>query len=308
MAAVLTSMAACTPSGKISEKDLSGSWLEVMPAELSTVVQGIILAEDGHASSIGMATLKYETWSLLPDSRLVLTGKSIGNGQTIDFSDTLAIESMKGDTLILSRGEAYRMTFVRQQDKPVRIGADEASTGYTWSEALQKKIRIFETGQKVLSATDAQATSAAFLVFTADSSKVEVFLPDAEKQMLDKRVRPDGTAVWNVEDDDTYQVQQSGDSWIVSRRGKLLYCTSGTKDRIQAVYAAGDGTEIPVQFYPSAEVVQLYIDGQNMLLFQYRTGSGYGYKNPMADLRGKGTEAILTLLSSGKKIQLKEKK
>ena len=37
-----------------------------------------------------------------------------------------------------------------------------------------------------------------------------MFLPDT-KVILDRRVRPDGIAVWNVEDDDTYQVQVA--SW-----------------------------------------------------------------------------------------------
>lgn len=92
---------------------------------------------------------------------------------------------------------------------------------------ITKRHPDFWDRTKVLSSTDSQATQAGFLVFATDSSKVEVFLPDT-KVILDRRVRPDGIAVWNVEDDDTYQVQACADSWIVSRRGRLLYSTYGT--------------------------------------------------------------------------------
>lgn len=134
---------------------------------------------------------------------------------------------MQQDTLTLRKGADYQIKYVRQPESAPLVGTDKASTGYTWSDVLQKDIRIFETGQKVLSSTDSLATQAGFLVFATDSSKVEVFLPDT-KVILNRRVRPDGIAVWNVEDDDTYQVQACADSWIVSRRGRLLYSTHGT--------------------------------------------------------------------------------
>ena len=44
-----------------------------------------------------------------------------------------------------------------------------------------------------------------------------------------------------------------------------------------------------------------------MLLSQYRTASGYGYKNTILDLRGKGKEATLTRSTDGKTFQLTEK-
>ena len=48
-------------------------------------------------------------------------------------------------------------------------------------------------------------------------------------------------------------------------------------------------------------------NGVYSLLRQYRTASGYGYKNPVFDLRGKGQEAVLTTLSDGSRLALKEK-
>lgn len=62
-----------------------------------------------------------------------------------------------------------------------------------------------------------------------------------------------------------------------------------------------------VTFYTQAGIAQLLVDGTYSLLKQYRTASGYGYKNPIYDLRGKGQEATLTNLMDGKKTQLKEK-
>lgn len=87
-----------------AEPTLEGEWTQPvngMPGK----VQGMLLAADGKASSIDMATLLYESWSREAD-RLILSGKSLGNGQTISFSDTLRIDRLTADSLILSAGEA----------------------------------------------------------------------------------------------------------------------------------------------------------------------------------------------------------
>lgn len=51
-----------------------------------------------------MATLKYEAWKKV-GNRLLLSGTSIGNHQNISFTDTLTIEKLTQDSLILKRGE-----------------------------------------------------------------------------------------------------------------------------------------------------------------------------------------------------------
>ena len=108
-------------------------------------------------------------------------------------------------------------------------------------------------------------------------------------------------------DDDTYQVQACADSWIVSRRGRLLYSTYGTDKKIETSFLTEEKTEIPVIFYPHEALAEVCLDGQYMLLSQYRTASGYGYKNTILDLRGKGKEATLTRSTDGKTFQLTEK-
>lgn len=107
-----------------------------------------------------MATLQYQHWGLTGDSRLVLEGKSIGNGQTIEFADTLDIVSFSGDTLTLGKGDMYRIQYVRRQDDKGLIGGSDAAMGYTWSEMLQKKIRVFEEGSRVHSVVNPQSSSA----------------------------------------------------------------------------------------------------------------------------------------------------
>lgn len=306
LSAILLAASACMSVKGIAENDLLGQWIEVMPVNRN-FVQGITLSEGGEATSIGMATLQYESWKLLDGEKLILEGKSIGNGQTIAFADTLSFISLSNDTLTLGKGDMYRIQYVKQADRKMPIGGSDAAMGYTESEVLNKKIRIFEEGTRVLSATDKDATMAGYLVFATDSSKVELFLPEA-KTVLDRRQRPDGTAVWNVEDDDTYMVEQSEGNWLVSRRGRLLYATSGMEDALQTAFVTPDNKEVPAVFYQNSGVAQLTLDGESVLLKQYRTASGYGYSNPVYDLRGKGTEAVLTRLSDKTELALKEKK
>ena len=74
--------------------------------------QGFELADHGTATSIGMATLQYQKSSTNGDT-LFLDGKSIGNGQTLNFTDTLIINSFQFDSLIVQRGQLVQ-TYTRQ--------------------------------------------------------------------------------------------------------------------------------------------------------------------------------------------------
>lgn len=101
-AVFLLTLGLCACAGN-SEPDIRGSWIEVLP-ESVPFVQGMNLKEDGTAESIGMATLKYNKWTYEGD-KLILDGESIGNGQTISFSDTMTVVGVKNDTLTVKRGE-----------------------------------------------------------------------------------------------------------------------------------------------------------------------------------------------------------
>ena len=63
-----------------------------------------VLEADGKASSVNMATLSYKTWQQ-EGAFLILSGKSVGNHQVLPFSDTLHIEKLTQDSLILKKGE-----------------------------------------------------------------------------------------------------------------------------------------------------------------------------------------------------------
>ena len=96
------------------ENELMGNWIEVMPLSMD-ITEGVTLEKGNKATSIGMATLQYEQWKLLND-KLILDGKSIGNGQTINFSDTLKIVRLTSDSLILERQGGYQFSYYKVAD------------------------------------------------------------------------------------------------------------------------------------------------------------------------------------------------
>ena len=93
-----------------SEAGIEGNWVEPVPG-MENMTQGFSLKADGKASSINMATLQYERWERKGD-KLILSGKSIGNHETIPFTDTLAIEKLTDNELTLKKGS---LTFTYQK-------------------------------------------------------------------------------------------------------------------------------------------------------------------------------------------------
>ena len=148
---------------------------------------------------------------------------------------------------------------------------------------------------------------AGYVVFPSDSSKAEVFLPQ-ETVVLDKRVRPDGTAVWTVEDDDTYMLEKCGNEWLVSRGGKVLYASTGCENQLKAEFVGAKGEKLSAIFFTQAGVAQIRYNGIDYLLRQYVTASGYGYRNPLADIRGKGQQVTLSLAGNDTSIDFVEQK
>ncbi len=87
--------------GGVSESALVGEWIQPIPG-MENQMQGIKLEEKGKASSINMHTLVYEQWEYKGE-KLLLSGKSIGNGQTISFTDELSIKKLTKDSLVLQK-------------------------------------------------------------------------------------------------------------------------------------------------------------------------------------------------------------
>ena len=85
-----------------------GDWTRPDPIDENGVM-GIRLQTGGAAESIRMATLVYTSWELLEEAgKIRLKGRSIGNGQTVDFEETAEISERDGRlTLTTDNGTFY---------------------------------------------------------------------------------------------------------------------------------------------------------------------------------------------------------
>lgn len=93
---------------------IEGTWVQPIPGLSSGEMQGITLEKGGKASSVNMATLTYETWNQNGNT-LVLTGKSLGNGQTIEVNLQYNIKELTDDKLVLSADGEETQIFTRQK-------------------------------------------------------------------------------------------------------------------------------------------------------------------------------------------------
>ena len=97
-------LAAASVCCKPKEIDLTGTWTQPVPGQAGGWSQGMQLNADGTASSVNMYTLVLESWKREGD-KLILTGKSVGNGINIAFTDTLTIDRKStDDSLFLRQG------------------------------------------------------------------------------------------------------------------------------------------------------------------------------------------------------------
>lgn len=80
---------------------IEGIWVEPVPG-MEGQFQGFRLDKNGEAASVNMATLQYEAWRR-EGNLLILTGKSIGNRLTLPFSDTLVVEELTRNCLVLKK-------------------------------------------------------------------------------------------------------------------------------------------------------------------------------------------------------------
>lgn len=110
----------------------------------------------------------------------------------------------------------------REPEEQVLTGGDKdahgciGSAGYTWSKVRQDCIRLFEIGVKLKDRKNANATSAAFLVFAADSLKAELFLPTADAGIiLDKQGLEWGNGI--------YRAYQKEGKWTVDEKNAPYY-------------------------------------------------------------------------------------
>ena len=113
LAATVFIIAKTACNEKKSKVTIIGSWIMPIDGQPGKM-QGIRLDEDGEASSIDMATLVYKYWEQQGDE-LYLTVKSIGNGVEIEGIDTLKIEKLTTDSLVLNSNYGYTLRYAKEK-------------------------------------------------------------------------------------------------------------------------------------------------------------------------------------------------
>lgn len=143
-------MASCSSDNKKIE--CSGMWLEPVPG-MENQFQGVEILSDGKAKSVNMSTLLYKTWKLSGD-RIILEGKSIGNGVSSAFTDTLRIILRNDSACTLVSGNRYLVKekdIVLFQDKPSR----PAEEGFEWEQVSGSGIKFWaQTNGNISVVTD----------------------------------------------------------------------------------------------------------------------------------------------------------
>lgn len=115
----------------VNNESLVGTWVHPVPG-MPDIKQGFVLEEGGKASSVNMATLFYEAWKQ-EGASLILSGKSMGNRQVISFSDTLRIERLTWDSLVLKKG-ILTIRYARE------AGEKTSGSNSSLSAAMDRKV------------------------------------------------------------------------------------------------------------------------------------------------------------------------
>ena len=80
----------------MTEENILGDWTTTNPND-SAQEMGVRIENGGKASSINMASYPYDRWKKgSTPSTLILHGKSIGNGETLDVNDTADVNIEEG--------------------------------------------------------------------------------------------------------------------------------------------------------------------------------------------------------------------
>ena len=118
---------------------------------------------------------------------------------------------------------------VKEEPKANLVGSDRddhgciGSAGYQWSELLKDCIRPFEKGVKLASATTGNSGSAAYLVFNADSTKIEVFMKEMETRPILSVSCSRTGKIWKSNDAANLSVSFTDGKWDLSKGNMPLY-------------------------------------------------------------------------------------
>ncbi len=180
----------------------------------------------------------FGTYSLEEKNKIVIkpVGRTMAYCPDMSFEDQYmkALEEVtnykvEGNELKLSdAGQKWVLVF-EPKDTVRRVGVAEdahgcnAAAGYTWSDVRRECVRLFEAGIPMKSVNNPEDALVAYVVFSADSLKAEVFVPgENQHPVLERRAAADGY-VWNQEDDDTFNLHKMDGKWVIDQREKSLY-------------------------------------------------------------------------------------
>lgn len=79
------------------------------------------------AQSIGMNTLVFRQWRLMPNGKLWLSGHSLGNGSTISFAEEWTIELLDEEHLVISQPDLRLQLRRETEEDKIRRAEREAS-------------------------------------------------------------------------------------------------------------------------------------------------------------------------------------
>ena len=130
-----------------------------------------------------------------------------------------------GDTIVSLQADTTPVT------KP---GSDRdekgciTSAGYRWSVVMNNCIRIFESGIKMLPKDPSlDQTTAAYIVFSKDRVRVEIFLPTQEKAVIIRRT--EGTGEPTQWTSGPLDLSLTEGMYLLKDEGKILYQGSAVK-------------------------------------------------------------------------------
>lgn len=96
-------------SNQTIQPPIEGVWLQPVPGQRGAL-QGMDLSINGEARSVNMHTLLYKSWSKR-GNRLTLSGMSIGNRTSSNFTSTYTIDQLTPERLVLKNGSEKQTYF-----------------------------------------------------------------------------------------------------------------------------------------------------------------------------------------------------
>ena len=97
---VLAAVAMCMTGCKSEKYDICDTWIHSPQTGWGV---GFSLNDDGTAKAINLGVMLFDTWDRESDN-LIIQGVNVVSGIGLEFTDTLQIDMLTADSLIVSSG------------------------------------------------------------------------------------------------------------------------------------------------------------------------------------------------------------